>query len=104
MKKFADYFQDAIKYGESLGFRNDTVRDFVVELDEPRAAKRDDGTCFYPPSLTAWEDQGIDVNSLDPFSPEVTIEQQLKLIKLFIAGYEKYLADKKEPVVADSDN
>lgn len=100
--KFADYFKEAITYGESLGFRNDTDRDFVVELDDLKPIERDDGTRFYPPFLTAWEDQGIDVNSLDPFSPEVTIEQQLKLIKLFIAGYEKYLADKKEPVAAGS--
>lgn len=102
--KFADYFKEAITYGESLGFRNDTDRDFVVELDEPKPIERDDGTHFYPGFLTVWEDQGIDVNSLDLFNPEATVEQQLKLIKLFVAGYEQYLADKKEPVAADSSN
>jgi hypothetical protein len=102
MKKFADYFEEAIKYGESLGLRNDTNKDFVVELDSPNPIKRDNGAYFYPGFLAAWEGAGIDVNALSIVKPEFTLEQQLKLIKLFTSAYEQYLADKKEPVAADS--
>lgn len=102
MKKFTEYFTDAIAYGESLGLRNDTNKDFVVELDSPNPIKRDNGTYFYPGFLAAWKGAGIDVNALSIIKPEFTLEQQIKLIKLFAAGYEQYLADKKEPVAADS--
>lgn len=100
--KFADYFKEALAYGESLGFINGTDTDFLVELDESRTIERDDGTHFHPSFLKAWENAGIRVDSLFCLEPEITSEQQLKLIKLFIAGYEQYLADKKEPVAADS--
>ncbi|MCI1632975.1 MAG: hypothetical protein LKI22_03355 [Liquorilactobacillus nagelii] len=100
--KFADYFKEAIAYGKSLGFRNGKDRDFAVELDESRTVEHVDGTHFYPSFLIVWKDSGINVCTPICIEPEITVEQQLKLIKLFIAGYEQYLADKKEPVAADS--
>ncbi|MCI1921943.1 MAG: hypothetical protein LKJ22_08485 [Liquorilactobacillus nagelii] len=105
MKKFSDYFKDAIAYGESLGLRNGTEErhaGFVVELDEPRTLERDGGSNFYPSFLMAWARTGICVDSLDPFKPEMSVEQQIQLVKMFISAYENYLADKKEPVAADS--
>lgn len=105
MKKFADYFKEAIKYGESLGFRNGTEErfiDYCVELDEPKLLKVKGKEPFYPSVLTMWEDTGIRVDSLDPFKPEMSVEQQIKLVKMFVSAYEQYLADKKEPVAADS--
>lgn len=103
--RFADYFGEAIKYGESLGLRNGTeqnMADIRVELDEPKQLKHDDGRTFYPSVLVVWESLGIDANPVDSFYPLMTVEQQLKLISLFMAAYERYLADKKEPVAADS--
>lgn len=105
MKKFADYFEDAIAYGESLGLRNGTEErysEFYVELDEPKPLKVKGKEPFYPSVLTVWEAIGIRVDSLDPFNPGFNVSQQIKLIKMFISGYEQYLADKKEPVAADS--
>ena len=107
MKKFADYFKDAIKYGESLGLRNGTEEkyaDFCVELLEPKLLKSKNEEPFYPSFLTAWGGGGIDVKALSIVKPEFTLEQQIKLIKLFIAGYEQYLSGKKEPVATDSSN
>lgn len=106
MKKFADYFEGAIKYGESLGLRNGTepsTSNFIVELQQPNRLESNDGARFYPSFLVAWKDTGIRVDSLDPFKPEFDVSQQIKLIKMFISAYEQYLADKKEPVATDSD-
>ena len=105
--KFADYFKDAIAYGESLGLRNGTepsTSSFVVELQQPNRLESNDGARFYPSFLVAWKDSGIRVDSLNPFKKEMDVEQQIKLIKLFIAGYEQYLSGKKEPVATDSSN
>ncbi|WP_034991636.1 hypothetical protein [Liquorilactobacillus vini] len=104
MKNFADYFEGAIKYGESLGLRNGTepsTSTFVVELDHHRKPESDNGS-FYPSFLVAWKDEGIRVDSLNSFKKEMDVEQQIKLVKMFISGYEQYLSDKKEPVAADS--
>ncbi|WP_281828859.1 hypothetical protein [Lactobacillus amylolyticus] len=106
MKKFADYFEEAIEYGESLGLRNGTeasTSSFIVELQQPNRLESNGGVRFYPSFLVAWKDTGIRVDSLDPFKQEMNVEQQLKLVKMFVSGYEQYLADKKEPVAADSD-
>lgn len=103
--KFADYFKEAIAYGESLGLRNgieQNMADIYVELDEPEPLKRSDGSTFYPSFLTVWESSGIDVDSLNPVYPLITVEQQLKLVSMFVSAYSKYLADKKEPVATDS--
>ncbi|MFT8392783.1 MAG: hypothetical protein ABF624_02075 [Liquorilactobacillus ghanensis] len=103
--KFADYFEDAIAYGESLGLRNDTHQDsadILVKLSEPRQAKYDDGTTFHPRFLIAWERLGIEVDTVNTIHPLMTVEQQLKLVSMFVSAYEQYLADKKEPVAADS--
>ena len=105
--KFADYFKNAIEYGKSLGLRNGTKEeyaDFCVELDEPKLLKLKGKEPFYPSLLVACKGSGIRVDSLDPFKPEMSVEQQIKLVKMFVAGYEQYLADKKEPVAADSKN
>lgn len=86
--KFADYFKEALAYGESLGLKQKTrLSGSWIELNDPKG---------YPVIYTAG-DSGLCVNS--DYMP---IEQQLKLIKMFVSAYEKYLADKKEPVVADS--
>lgn len=107
MKKFADYFKDAIEYGKSLGLRNGTepsTSSFIVELQQPNRLESNDGVRFYPSFLVAWKDSGIRVDSLDPFKPEMGVEQQIKLIKMFVSSYEQYFTDKnkKEPVAADS--
>lgn len=103
--KFADYFKDAIEYGESLGLRNGTdtsTSSFIVELQSPYRLETNDGARFYPSFLVAWEDSGIKVDSLNPFKPEMNVSQQIKLVKMFVSGYEQYLADKKESVAAGS--
>lgn len=94
--KFADYFKDAIAYGESLGLRKDVPdRGILVSLESSRKVYRDDGTYFYPAFLNAWEGQGIFNDGLDPFHPEFSVKQQIKLINLFTVAYEKYLAEEK---------
>lgn len=102
--KFADYFKEAIAYGESLGLRNgteETYADFWVELDEPKLLKIKDEDPFFPTFMTAREDSGISISDLK-LGADITVEQQLKLIKIFMSAFEQYLADKKEPVAADS--
>ena len=107
MKKFSDYFEEAIEYGKSLGLRNGTEEiyaDICVELDEPKLLKRKGNEPFYPSVLIMWDGSGLDVKNLDMISGlNITIKQQFKLIKMFISSYEQYLSDKKEPVAADSD-
>ncbi|MFT8608030.1 MAG: hypothetical protein ABF690_00485 [Liquorilactobacillus nagelii] len=104
--KFADYFKEAIAYGESLGLRNGTIEayaDFYVELDDPKPMKLKGEVPFYPMFMTMQEDSGFSIPNLKLRSGiSITVEQQLKLVKMFVSAYEKYLADKKEPVAADS--
>jgi hypothetical protein len=88
--KFADYFQDAVKYGESLGLKQKTrsSRKWWIELVDQEGY----------PVIYATNDLGLCVNS-----GYIPVEQQLKLVKLFTSAYEQYLADKKESVAAGSD-
>ncbi len=86
--KFADYFQDAIKYGESLELKQTTrLSRNWIELNDLEGN----------PVIYAAGDLGLCVNGY-----YILPEQQLKLVKLFVSAYEQYLADKKEPVAADS--
>lgn len=104
MKKFADYFEKAIEYGESLGLRNDSeFSENCVKLDSPVLQTINVNHPFYPNFVIIWKNGSFDIESscgLDNLN--VTDIQNLKLIKLFASAYEKYLADKKEPVAADS--
>lgn len=106
--KFEDYFKEAIKYGESLGLRKGTegiYADICVELDEPKLLKRKGNEPFYPSVLIMWDESGLDVKNFDMIHGlNITIEQQLKLVKMFISAYEQYLADKKEPVQPTQQN
>lgn len=89
MKKFADYFEEAIKYGESLGLKQKTrFSGDWIEINDSK-----DRSVIY-----ATDALGLCVNGY-----YILPEQQLKLIKLFISSYENYLADKKELVTANSD-
>jgi hypothetical protein len=87
--KFADYFKEAIAYGKSLGLKQKTraSRKWWIELGSQKGY----------PVIYATNDLGICVNS-----GYIPAGQQVKLIKLFTSAYERYLADKKEPVAADS--
>lgn len=91
--KFADYFQDAIKYGESLGLQLGRFTDDWVEIDEWIGIDDLEVT----PIVYAVCNEGISANAFS-----LQTEQQVKLLKLFVTAYEKYLTDKKEPVAADS--
>ncbi|WP_281829516.1 hypothetical protein [Lactobacillus amylolyticus] len=92
MKKFEDYFKDALAYGESLGLKQTKRAGAWVELDSVELDSLD------RPVIYAMMPGGICVNVF-----VVEPEQQLKLIKMFTLAYENYLADKKEPVAADSE-
>ena len=82
--KFADYFKDALAYGESLGLKQTKCEGAWVELDS-----------LDRPVIYAMMPGGICVNVF-----VVEPEQQLKLIKMFTLAYENYLADKKEPIAS----
>ena len=86
--EFTDYFQDAIKYGKSLGLKQKIrLSGNWIELDVQEGY----------PVIYATNDLGLCVNS-----GYIPVGQQLKLVKLFVSAYEQYLSDKKEPVAADS--
>lgn len=96
MKKFADYFEDAIAYGESLGL----VKEPLKRYDWfSLSVKDDDCVGGNTPVIYTSSNEGI--TTFYGFLPE---RQQIKLIKMFISSYEQYLSDKKEPVAADSSN
>jgi hypothetical protein len=106
--KFADYFEKAIKYGESLGLRNGTEEryaDLRVELDDPKLLKLEGKEPFYPIFAGVWRNGDFIIDG--PYMlhdvHDVHDVEHLKLIKMLISAYEQYLADKKEPVAADSD-
>ena len=96
--KFADYFKDAIEYGESLGLRREIEEgcdDWLITLTIQDKMTYKDET-FYPNFLNVWADSGLYVDCLNPVSKQIIKPaQQIKLIKMFVDGYERYLQERE---------
>ncbi|KRL02498.1 hypothetical protein [Liquorilactobacillus capillatus] len=91
--KFKDYFAEAIKYGESLGFIDTTDSKWFVQLGESKKAVDEAGEEYRPTFIGVWDDEGIEIGTINFVEPQITPQQQIKLVLMFANAYEKYLSD-----------